>query len=168
VREGRECARRTPPPRLSQLVIDRILARGDDPPAGLNRIPGPKAILYYLEDEATTTLHFERLPRSTRTIWRRVRQHQRIVDPLGRAHHPVSRPGPMQSWQLDFKDASTVPAQVEGKQQHVVEVLDAVDVGRSIPHAAEARADFTMATATLTAAAIVTEKGLPDMVTLDR
>jgi transposase InsO family protein len=168
VLQGRECARRTPPPRLSQVVIDRILAIRDDPPAGLNRIPGPKAILYYLQQEATTTLQGERLPRSTRTIWRILRQYQRIVSPHRQAHQPVSRPEPLQSWQLDFKDASTVPPDPEGKQQHVVEVLDAVDVGTSILIAAEARADFTMATAIETAAAIVMEQGLPDMVTLDR
>jgi hypothetical protein len=74
----------------------------------------------------------------------------------------------MQSWQLDFKDASTVPPEADGKQQHVVEVLDVVDLGTSILIAAEARPDFTMATAIETATAIVTEQGLPDMVTLDR
>lgn len=165
---GHSSARHTPPPRLSQLVIERILAIRDSPPDNLNRIPGPKAILYYLEQEATTTLQGERLPRSTRTIWRILRQHQRIVSPVRRAHQRVERPEPMQSWQLDFKDASTVAPEVEGKQQHVVEVLDAVDVGTSILIAAEARPDFTMATAIETAAAIVTEKGLPDRVTLDR
>jgi transposase InsO family protein len=162
------CARHTPPPGLSPLVVDRILAIRDNPPAGLNRIPGPKAILYYLEQEATTTLLGERLPRSTRTVWRVLRQHQRIVSAPSRAHHPVERPQPMQSWQWDFKDASTVGAEEDGKQQHVVEVLDAVDVGTSILIAAEARDDFTMATAIETAAAIVSEQGLPNMVTIDR
>jgi transposase InsO family protein len=165
---GHSCARHTPPPGLSQVVIDRILAIRDNPPAGLNRIPGPKAILYYLEQEATTTLVGERLPRSTRTIWRILRQYQRIVSPRRQAHQPVERPEPLQSWQLDFKDASTVPADPDGKQQHVVEVLDVVDVGTSILIAAEARSDFTMASAIETAAAIVTEQGLPDMVTIDR
>jgi hypothetical protein len=47
-------------------------------------------------------------------------------------------------------------------------VLDAVDVGTSYLIAAEARADFTMATATLTAAAIVEEPGLPDRVRIAR
>jgi hypothetical protein len=45
---GHSCARHTPPPGLSQVVIDRILAIRDNPPAGLNRIPGPKAILILL------------------------------------------------------------------------------------------------------------------------
>src|SRR6185436_705827 len=110
---GHSSARHTPPPRLSQLVIDRILAIRDNPPHHLNRVPGPKAILYYLEQEATTTLQGQRLPRSTRTIWRILRQYQRIVSPPRRAHRFVERPLPMQSWQLNFKDASTVPAKTE-------------------------------------------------------
>jgi len=113
-------------------------------------------------------LHGERLPRSSRTIWRILRQHQRIIEQPNREHHGVERPGAMESWQLDFKDASTVAADPEGKQQHVVEVFDAVDVGTSILIAAEARADFSMATAIETAAAIVSEQGLPDKVTIDR
>jgi hypothetical protein len=113
-------------------------------------------------------LQEQRLPRSTRTIWHVLHQYQRIQKPRERTHQPFERPEPMTSWQLDFKDASTVPAQVEGKQQHVVEVLDAVDVGTSILIAAEARADFSMATAIETAAAIVSDRGLPDQVTIDR
>jgi len=166
--EGHSCARHTPPPRLSPLVVERILEIRDHPPQGLNRIPGPKAILYYLQQEASTSLQGEQLPRSTRTIWRILRQYQRIVSPVRPLHQTVERPEPMQSWQLDFKDASTVPAEAEGKQQHVVEVLDAVDVGTSILLAAEARADFTMATAIESAALIVSEHGLPDRVTIDR
>jgi hypothetical protein len=38
----------------------------------------------------------------------------------------------MQSWEIDFKDVSTVPAEPEGKKQHVVETLNMVDVGTSI------------------------------------
>src|SRR5689334_1343097 len=41
-------ARKTPPPALSSLVIDRILAFRDQSPDNLKRTPGPKAILYYL------------------------------------------------------------------------------------------------------------------------
>lgn len=160
--------RHSPPPKLSQGVIDRILEIRDHPPLNLGRIPGPKAILYYLQQEASTTLQDQRLPHSTRTIWLVLRQHQRIVEPRQRVDRPLERPEPMVSWQLDFKDASTVPPDPDGKQQHVVEVLDAVDVGTSILIAAEARSDFTMATAIETAAAIVSEHGLPDRVTIDR
>ncbi len=168
VPNGLSCACHTPPPRLSQEVIEHILDIRDHPPMGLHRIPDPKAILYYLHKETSTTLQGERLPRSTRTVWQILRQHQRISQLRERVHQSVERPEPMVSWQLDFKDASTVPPEVDGKQQHVVEVLDAVDVGTSILIAAEVRADFTMATAIETAAAIVSERGLPDQVTIDR
>jgi hypothetical protein len=168
VLNGHSHARHTPPSCLSQLLIERILDIRDHPPMGLHRIPGPKAILYYLEQEASTTLQGQRLPHSTRTIWRILRQYQRIVEPPQRTHQSWERPEPMQSWQLDFKDASTVPPDPDGKKQHVVEVLDMVDVGTSILIAAEARPDFTMATAIETAAAIVREQGLPDKVTIDR
>lgn len=125
-------ARKTPPPRLSQSVIERILEIRDHPPQNLGRVPGPKAILYYLHQEATTTLAAERLPRSTRTIWLVLHQYQRIVLSPKRSHQPVERAEPMTAWQLDFKDASTVPADPDGKQQHVVEVLDTVDSGTSL------------------------------------
>lgn len=89
---SRSRARKTPPPRLSETVIARILEIRDQPPQNLGRIPGPKAILYYLGQDATTTLAGERLPRSTRSIWRILRQHQRILDEPRRTPAPPSRP----------------------------------------------------------------------------
>jgi hypothetical protein len=110
VLQSRSRARTTPPPPLSRVVIDRILAIRDEPSQNLKRVPGPKAILYDLQQETTTTIVGERLPRSTRTIWRILRQHQRILGPPFRTRRPVECPEPLTSWQLDFKDASTVPA----------------------------------------------------------
>src|SRR5260221_33552 len=65
-----------------------------------------------------------------------------------RPHHqePCERPAPMRQWQVDFKDASTVPREAEGKQQHVVEVLNTIDMGTSILVAAQVGADFTAQT----------------------
>ena len=57
-----------------------------------------------------------------------VRQYGRIAD-RQRDHVPVPRPAPLAVWQLDFKDVSTVPADPHGKRQHVVEVLNTVDMG---------------------------------------
>jgi hypothetical protein len=59
----------------------------------------------------------------------------------------MERPAPMTAWQIDFKDASTVPADLDGKQQHVVEILNVVDMGTSIVVAAHAHADFHAQTA---------------------
>lgn len=165
---SRSRARKTPPPRLSDAVVARILEIREHPPQNLGRIPGPKAILYYLHLDAATTLAGERLPRSTRTIWLILRQHQRIVLAPPRTRRPIERAEPMTDWQLDFKDASTVPAQSEGKRQHVVEVLDTVDSGTSILVNAQPRADFTMATSIAAVAETVRAVGLPKRVTCDR
>ncbi len=168
VLRSRSCARKTPPPRLSQVVIARVLDIRDHPPQGLGRIPGPKAILYYLQQEATSLLVGERLPRSTRTIWQVLQQHQRILRPPTRTRHPVARPEPLCDWQLDFKDARTVPADPDGKQQHVIEVLDTIDAGTSLLVNAQPHTDYTMATAIAAVAVTVQEVGLPERVTFDR
>jgi hypothetical protein len=67
-------------PRTSAVVVAQILQIRDDPPEQLHRTPGPKAILYYLP--RTPSLEGERLPRSTRTVWKILRAADRI------AHRP--------------------------------------------------------------------------------
>ena len=66
VLHSRSRAPQHPPERISQVVIDRILQMRDAPPEGLQRTPGPKALLYYLPRDPD--LQSERLPRSSRTI----------------------------------------------------------------------------------------------------
>src|SRR5215831_13201422 len=68
-----------PPPRLDPQVVDRLLEIRDQPPEGLGRTPGPKAILYYLPHDENLQQAQLRLPRSTRTIHRLRRVHGRIV-----------------------------------------------------------------------------------------
>ncbi len=168
VLRSRSRARKHPPPKLNQLVIDRLLEIRSAPPAPLHRIPGPKTIRYYLEQDPELQAQGLRLPRSTRTIWHILRQHGRIALPQRRDHQPIPRPAPLSEWQLDFKDVSTVPADPQGKRAHVVEVLDTVDSGTSILLHAEVRPDFTAATALRAVADLVTQHGLPQAVTIDR
>ncbi len=96
-----------------------------------------------------------------------MRQYGRIADHR-RAHQPVPRPAPLSVWQLDFKDVSTVPADPDGKRQHVVEVLNTVDMGTSILLNAQVRPDFTMHTALQAVSAVVQQPGVPTAVTIDR
>ena len=133
-------ARKHPAERISQVVVDRIVEMRDQPPEGLRRTPGPKALLYYLPRDER--LQGERLPRSTRTIYRLLCEAGRIAHRLPQLHEPLERPAPMSHWQLDFKDASTVPADPDGKRQHVVEVLNVIDVGTSVLVEAQVGADF--------------------------
>jgi hypothetical protein len=48
VLHSRSRARIHPPECISQVVVDRIIQMRDEPPEGLRRTPGPKAILYAL------------------------------------------------------------------------------------------------------------------------
>jgi len=157
-----------PLPRLDQQVVDRVLEIRDAPPEGLGRTPGPKAILYYLGRDESLKEEGLRLPKSTRTIHRLLRENGRIASRLPRLTDPIERPKPMEHWQLDFKDASTVPADPHGKRQHVVETLNMIDKGTSILVAHQVRSDFTAETALEALAQTFVSHGLPASITLDR
>lgn len=69
---------------------------------------------------------------------------------------------------MDFHDVSSVPADPEGKQQHVVEILNLVDHGSSAVVASEPAKDYTAETALRTVAGVLVEQGCPDRIRLDR
>jgi transposase InsO family protein len=168
VLQGQSRARKRPPERISEVVVDRILQMRDQPPEGLGRTPGPKALLYYLPRDAHLAASGERLPRSSRTIYRFLREAGRIRQRLPHLQEPTERPAPLSQWQVDFKDASTVPAQLDGKRQHVVEVLNAVDMGTSVLVAAQVRADFNAETTLQEIASLLRTHGRPQQLTFDR
>ncbi len=166
VLHSRSRARIHPPERISERVVDRIVAMRDEPPEGLQRTPGPKAIGYYLPRDPD--LQGLRLPRSSRTIYRILKQAGRIQERLPRLHEPLERPEPMSHWQLDFKDASTVPAERDGKRQHVVEVLNVVDEGSSVLVEAQVGTDFHAETTLGAVAELFVHHGRPQAVRIDR
>jgi hypothetical protein len=108
VRRGLSRAPHPPPPRLDSQVVDRLLESRDDPPEGLGRTPGPKAILYYLKREEALKEKRLRLPKSTRTVHRLLKENGRIASPFPTVTAPLERPAPMQHWPLDAH--STPPA----------------------------------------------------------
>ncbi len=155
-------------PQSDPLVEERILAIRDEPPENLKRVPGPKAIQYYLAREPAFQGRAAPLPRSTRTIWKVLHRHGRIARACRPHQEPIPRPAPLSAWQIDFKDASTVPADPSGKQQHVVEILNGVDMGTSILLSAHVHANFHAQTALEAVAEVLIEHGKPDSITLDR
>ena len=128
--QGHSRARHHRPPSTPPLVVERLLALRDQPPLGLGRVPGPKALLYYLPRDPQLQAAGVSVPRSSRTLYRLLKAHGRIPSRHPRVPHPLQRPAALSHWQLDFKDVSSVPAEPEGKQQHVVETLDVVDIDR--------------------------------------
>jgi len=65
-------------------------------------------------------------------------------------------------------DASSVPADPFGKRLHVVEVLNAVDMGTSVLVSAQVRADFTAETTLEMVADLLCTHGCPRLLTVDR
>lgn len=161
-------ARHTPPPRIAPEVVTTILTIRDDPPEGLNRTPGPVAIKYYLPRHEALKASGAHLPTSTSTIWRILDQNQRIVRPQPQVHTPATRAEPMQAWQIDFKDVTTVAGKTDDKQLHLVETLDVVDSGTSILIDNPARPDFNAETVIESLVTTFQQHGCPQKITFDR
>jgi transposase InsO family protein len=125
-------------------------------------------VQYYLTQDTDLAARGLTPPRSTRTIWQILRKYGRILPRVPHSTEPMDRPPPLTAWQLDFKDVSTVPAEPDGKRQHVVEVLNTVDTGTSILLDAQVRRDFVSDTTLAAAVLLVQQHGVPKQVTFDR
>ena len=162
---GRSRASPTPPA-VSPRVIEQMLAIRDHPPEHLQRPPGPRAILYYLP--RAPEVAGERLPRSTRTIWKILRANGRIAQPHRPAHQPQPRPQPLEELQLDFKDLVQLDPLATDKQAHAVEVLDAIEVGTSRWLLGEPNAAYTAETVFAPLLQVLQQIGVPTRVRFDR
>ncbi len=107
-----------------------------------SRVPGPEAILSYVHRDPTLKDASVRLPCSQTTIWKILRSAGCIQQDRRRKPKPLSRRQPGEEVQFDLKDASSVPADPEGKRQHVVEIANFVDAGTSIWLHRQVGADF--------------------------
>jgi transposase InsO family protein len=166
--QGHSRARKHPPQATHPLVQERILAMRDEPPEGLRRTPGPEAILYYLPRDAELQAAQVPLPRSSSTIDRLLKKHGRIQERRPRQHEPQERNAPMTAWQADFKDVSSVPADPQGKQQHVIETLNVLDSGTSVLLDAQVRQDFSAEVALEALVEPLQRYGCPASLTVDR
>jgi hypothetical protein len=100
VAQGQSHARKHPPERIDPRIEDLILAIRDEPPEGLRRTLGPKAILYDLPRQVTLWESGLRLPTSIRTIYQILERNQRIVHRTPRpAEQDKPRKVPLQCWQ---------------------------------------------------------------------
>lgn len=105
--QGHSRARKQPPPKTHPIVVAQILSIRDRPPEGLRRVPGQKAIQYYLGRDPV--LEYFKLPvPSCKTIYRILKEHDRIARPGKSVHEPTERPAPMKRWQIDGHRISVV------------------------------------------------------------
>jgi transposase InsO family protein len=166
---SRSRARHTPPASIaSQLVVvQRILQIRTTPPENLQRIPGPEAILYYLHRDPSLKDAGVRLPRSQTTVWKILRQAGCLAQEPHRKPKPLELRQPGEEVQLDLKDASSVPADPQGKRQHVVEIANFVDAGTSIWLHRQVGAEFDAETLLEVVAQFLRQHGLPALLTFD-
>lgn len=154
--------------RVEEVVTRKILEIRDHPPENLARVPGPVAILYYLHRDEALQQSGAYLPRSSSTIWSILDRHQRIFRYRPPRPQPEERPEPLTQVQIDFKAISSVPADPDGKQQHVVETLNIVDKGTSILLTATPRDDYNAETVITALVDAFQANGLPEAITFDR
>jgi transposase InsO family protein len=151
-------------------VLRRIEQIRLHPPEGLQRIPGPKALLYYLPRDAELQARGCRLPRSTSTVWKLLTQLGLLTAEPPVAHRQEPLHEPLEEVQVDFKDVSSVRPDPngEGKRQHVIEVCNFVDAGTSILLSAQVHEDFHAATALEAVIQFLREHGRPKQMSFDR
>lgn len=150
------------------LVLRRIEHIRLFPPEGLQRTPGPKALLYYLPRDTELQQRGCRLPQSTGTVWKMLKHLGLLVQqpPLIHKEEPLCEP--LEEVQVDFKDPG-IPADPsgEGKKQHVVEVLNFVDAGTSVLLSAQVQNNFHAQTALAAVIAFLREHGCPGRFSFD-
>src|SRR5579871_348633 len=165
---SRSRARKTPNTPFHPRVIERLLEMREQPPESLQRVPGPKALLYYLPRDPELQALGAPFPRSTRTIWKILRKNGYILDAPQSRHKPREPREPLEEVQMDFKDVTSVPVDPEGKQAHVIEVLNFVDAGTSILLSAQAHPEYHAETALEAVITFLRIYGCPRLLTFDR
>jgi transposase InsO family protein len=167
---SRSRAHHAPYFRWDRRVIQRIVELRVAPPEHLQRVPGPRAVLYYLPRDPLLQAAHLPLPRSSRTIWKILHTTGCLVPRPKEPSHPNELRQPLEEIQVDFKDVGSVsPDQSpQGKRQHVVEVCNFVDAGTSIALLAQAREDFHEQTALEAVITFLRRYGCPAQMTFDR
>ncbi len=156
------------PASIEPEVVKKILTIRDDPPEGLQRTPGPEAIKYYLHRDEELKEGGYYVPTSTATIWRILDENGRIWRSQKAEYTPLNRNAPMQEWEMDFKDVTSVKFEKSDKRAHVVETLNIVDTGSSILVDNKARTDYNAETVIDSLVQTWHYNGIPQMMRFDR
>jgi len=150
------------------ILLERIFELRNHPPANLKRTPGPKTLSYFLQQDPVLQEQGITPPRSTSTIYKLLVRLGCLARPALKKTEPLERAQPLECIACDFKDATTVEIEPDGKKQHYVEVFNFIDEGTSYLWAAVAREDFNAETVVETLLEIFEQQGLPRWLRFDR
>jgi transposase InsO family protein len=159
---------KTPRPKPPSELLDRLEYLREHPPDGLNRTPGPKPLLYYLQKDPVLREKGLTPPRSTSTIWRYLVLRGCIARPGLKKHQSLERAEPGTAMATDFKDSSCLTIDPDGKKQHLLETMLFVDEGSSYWWEAIVRGDFNAETVIETLFEVFEHTGLPQSLRFDR
>lgn len=143
------------PRQVVREVRDAILGLRDTLKATYGRVIGAKPILYHLHRDSLLQAKGIYLPRSTRTIWRVLREGGRIPTRIYTSR-PLERPAPMQHWEMDF-----------GQVGEAFEFLTVVDRGTSVLVDTQTQPHYNAETALLAVAQCLIAAGLPGKLRFD-
>jgi len=105
---SRSRAHHAPYFRWDVRVIQRIVEMRFVPPENLKRVPGPRALLYYLPRDPQLQAAHVPLPRSSRTIWKILHATGCLLTRSKESPHPSELREPLEEIQMDFKDVGAV------------------------------------------------------------
>jgi hypothetical protein len=107
---SRSRAHHAPYFRWDVRVIQRIVEMRLSPPENLKRVPGPRALLYYLPRDPQLQAAHVPLPRSSRTIWKILRTTGCLVRRSKEPPHPNEPRKPLEEIQMDFHEQTALEA----------------------------------------------------------
>ncbi len=168
---SRSRAHHAPYPSWDPRVEERIVEMRSSPPENLKRVPGPRALLYYLpRDEELQALQLP-LPCSSRTVWKILHKHGCILErPMRKQTASGAKSTPRRDSDGRAKTSVRCPAvKVRRASGNTLwRSATRVDAGTSILLSAQAREDFHAQTAMQTVIDFLREHGRPPMMTFDR
>jgi hypothetical protein len=98
---SRSRAHHAPSHRWDLPVIQRLGEMRQQPPEHLQRVPGPRTLVYYLQRDPYLQELGVEVPRSCRTVWKLLRQHGYILPRVPRQHEPLEPREPLEEVQID-------------------------------------------------------------------
>ena len=140
---------------IVDAVRDAVLDIRDQLHEKYGRVVGPRTILYHLHQDDILRQQGHYLPKSTRTIWKILKEGGRIPTKVC-YHVALERPEPLSHWEMDFGELSSE-----------IEFLSVMDRGTSIMVYNHTQRHYNAVTALRAVVELLLVVGLPKLLRFD-